>query len=390
VRALARTARCAAALAAAALLAACSGTLEDAVSKVIPSEPSYKSSRSVPPLEVPPDLSSSTINDAMPIPEVGGAPSEITYSEYARQRNPGAGQQVAASGVLPKLANVRIEREGDKRWLVIDAEPAQVWPRVRDFWLSQGFLIALEDPSIGIMETDWAEKRENFRTGISKFLANLSSALYGAATRDKFRTRLERGTRPGTTEVYISHRGAEEIVKEINRKRSEDLKVWQPRPSDPELEAEMLQRLMLYLGVERERARQMVAQSRERPSRARLVTDNRGAKVLAVADQFSRVWRRTGLALDRVGFTVEDRDRSKGLYFVRYVDPDSTGEEKKGFFSRLKFWGDGDKKEVRDAYLISLTASDGDTMIVVLDERGERVTGRTADRILGLLEQQLR
>ncbi len=378
-------------LALAMLAAGCSGSLSDVVDRVVPGEPVYKSSRSAEPLEVPPDLSSSTINDTMAIPAGAPASGEATYSEYQRQQaGAGAGSATRVAGVLPQIRNVRVEHLGDKRWLVVRADPAQVWPRVRDFWLQQGFLIAMEDPGIGIMETDWAEKREQFRSGISKFLSKLSSALYGAAIRDKFRTRLERGADPGTTEIYVSHRGVEEIIKETDRKRGETLRKWQPRPADPELEAEMLNRLMVSFGIEQQQARQMVASRSERQARARLMRDNQGGSVLEVSEDFSRAWRRTGLALDRVGFTVEDRDRSRGLYYVRYVDPDTATKSDGGFFSKLKFWGDGDAKKGASAYLISLTGADENTSIVVLDERGERERSATAERILGLLEAQLR
>ncbi len=214
-------------------------------------------------------------------------------------------------------------------------------------------------------------------------------------TRDKFRTRLERGTVPETTEVYVSHRGAEEVStgkvsRALDDTGSEEVYVWQMRPSDPELEAEMLNRLVIALGVQQETATKLVAQAPERPARARLVSDGEGAKVLDVQDNFSRAWRRTGLALDRVGFTVEDRDRSRGLFYVRYLDTDraDAGAEK-GFFSALKFWGD-DEKAAAGEYLVSLIGKQATTQIVILDVDGKRETSETADRILSLLHEQLK
>lgn len=385
---------------AAVLTGACGGTLDETLDEYLPKkEAQYKSSTSLPPLEVPPDLSSAAINDSLPVPGPTAA-GTATYSEYA-----GGGQTRAVAiqnVVLPEPDSARIERSGDKRWLVVKATPAQVWPRVREFWLEQGFLINMEDPSIGIIETDWSEQRHEFRDSgfVKRMMRRLSSALYGAATRDKFRTRLERGTEPGTTEIYISHRGAEE-VSTASRTRpatpadDNDSKVWQPRPADPELEAEMLSRMLINFGMEEQRARTMMAETRERRERATMVRQQDGAKALALQENFSRAWRRTGLALDRVGFTVEDRDRSRGLYFVRYVDPevDVAGEEQKGFFSKLKFWGSDEKPVRDDAYLISLIGGkDGDetTQVVILNKRGEPENSDTADRILSLLHEQLK
>jgi len=379
---------------AAIALTACSSTIEDTIDSVLPKrEATYKSSRSLPPLEVPPDLSSATLNDTLQVPE--GSTGSATYSEYA---GGGATREVSArSSVLPDLANARVERSGDKRWLVLEAPPADVWPRLRDFWLQQGFLIEREDPSIGIMETDWAEQRESIKGGfIDNLMTKLSSAFYGVATRDKFRSRLERGQHAGQTEVYVSHRGAEEVVTQAaaSSPSADDVRSWQPRPADPELEAEMLTRLMVFFGTQEEAARQQIAETRDARERARIARDG-GGSVLTLDESFSRAWRRTGLALDRVGFTVEDRDRSRGLFFVRYVDPnrDVKGEDD-GFLSKLAFWrGDEARDTSQDGYLISLIGGrDGaeSTQVVVLNREGERDPSDTANRILTLLHEQLR
>lgn len=365
-------------------LAACSGNLEQSLDEVLPAkEAKYKSSKSLPPLEIPPDLQSGTLHDAMLLPGEGSLGS-ASYSQYQNaNQNPAA---LASKQILPELTDVRVERSGDKRWLVINAPPDQVWPRVRSFWLENGLLIKMEDPSIGIMETDWAENRADIPQGfIRRFLEKVTTRLYSATTRDKFRVRLERGTERGSTELYVSHRGAEEVTQG-------DTTVWQPRPSDPELEAEILNRMLVYFGVERERARTLLASRAERRERAHMVKESSGVAALALDEDFSRAWRRTGLALDRVGFTVEDRDRSRGLYYVRYVDPLRDTGEKKGWLSKLKFWGDDDeaRNEEDDAYLISLVGDGQTTQVVVLNTRGEREASATADRILGLLHEQLK
>ncbi len=375
-------------------LAGCSGTTENLLDPILPEQDAaYKSSKTAPPLDVPPDLSSATLNDAMVVPSL--AQGSATYSAYANA----SGSQVASagsSGVLPRLNGVRVERAGSERWLVVDVPPGVVWPKVRNFWLSQGFLIEMEDPSIGIMQTDWAEKQTRFDGGaISNFFSKLSSDLYGATTRDMFRTRLEHGTIPGTTEVYVSHRGAEYVsTGKVNRALeatgAEEVYVWQPRPSDPELEAEMLNRLIIAFGVNKETATTLVAKAPERRPRAYIVRDGEGSSVLDLQDNFSRAWRRTGLALDRVGFTVEDRDRSRGLYYVRYIDTDKADSGKnEGFFASLKFWGD-DEASDQNEYLVSLVGKQSTTQIVILDTDGKRENSETANRILGLLHQQLK
>ena len=365
-------------------LAGCSGNLEEGLDQVLPSkEPVYKSSRSLPPLEVPPDLQSAGIQDAYLLP---GENTQGTATLSGQNQGASSAQHYA---VLPQLTDVRVERNGDKRWLVVNAPADAVWPTVRHFWLEHGHLIRLEEPSVGIMETAWAENRADIPQGmIRNLLEKISTKLYSAATRDKFRVRLERGIEPGTTELYLSHRGAEEVAQG-------DGFVWQPRPSDPELEAEMLNRMLVFFGINREKANQILASQPQHKERAHMVRANDGFTTLALDEDFSRAWRRTGLALDRVGFTVEDRDRSRGLYFVRYIDPlKDVGLEEgdDGWLSKLKFWGEEDQQTGpgQDAYLISLIGEGDSTQVVVLNTNGVREASSTVDRILSLLHEQLK
>ena len=374
-----------AAAAAFCLLSACANVDERLGDVLSGGEPDYKSSKRLPSLEVPPDLSSQTIQDSMTVPGTGSA----TWTDYSAEDS-GEDQ---GSGLLLDFSQVRVERSGDERWLVVNAAPDAVWPRVRAFWLQQGFAIEVDEPNIGIMETDWAEERTKFPGGIfGRLLGELSTALTGAAVRDKFRTRLERGAESGVTEIYISHRGAEEVGPSSTRRNvqsgAEARRVWQPRTADPELEAEMLTRMMVFFGVQKDHARKIVAEVPERPARARIVKDSSGASVLSIDDDFARAWRRTGLALDRIGFTVEDRNRSRGLYFVRYVDPDQDLGEEDGFLSRLAFWRKEPSPQTAE-YLVNLIGGEEVTQVIVLDKEGERSVSETADRILNLLLEEL-
>ena len=370
------------------LAGGCSGTLED----VWPDrQPDYKSSRSAPPLEVPPDLTSSSMRDSLPIPGV-----DATYSQYAG--GSGSGGTRSGSEVLPVIDDARIERGGGQRWLVVGMKPEETWSRLPDFWIEQGFDIETAKPDIGVMETNWAEKRIPLPAGILKrAVQRISDALYGVAVRDRFRTRIEHGDEPGTTEIYISHRGAEQIVvgDETHDARVEGLgrMVWQPRPRDPGLEAEMLSRLMVFLGVDEQRADTIAAAGGAPPApRARLVREDDGKTALVLGEGFSRAWRRTGIALDSVGFTVEDRDRSRGLFFVRYADrEDGPRDEDGGWLSGLKFWGDDDDAEQDDdAHVVRVIGeTPATTRIIVVDRDGARDGSPAASRILSVLHEQL-
>jgi outer membrane protein assembly factor BamC len=346
-------------------------------------EAEYRQSRSLPPLEVPPDLMRPAEDAALRLPQDVGGDGTTTYSDYA-SANVGRHREPApAEGVLPQVLGVRVERSGAQRWLVVDAPPSEVWPKLRQFWVENGLTIEREDPATGIMETNWAENRANIpEGGIRGLIEKVTPSVYSSATRDKYRTRLERGLEPGTTEVYVAHRGVEEVSQGENF-------VWQSRPPDSGLEAEMLYRMLLYLGSEPQEAQQLLTATAESKPGAKLVQDETGT-LLELDEDFARGWQRTGLALDRVGFTVTDRDRSRGIYYVRYVDP-TKDTQKKGFLSRLKFWGGDDATPKQAEYLVSLSGVEGEPLeVVVLDVEGNREKSQTANRILSLLYEQLK
>ena len=371
-----------AALVIAAMLSACSS-----LPKLESDRVEYKSAaKKLPPLDIPPDLTRPTADDRYAVPDIGPK-GQATYSDYSKDR--AVTPDTAKASVLPSQANARVERSGNQRWLVVKGEPDAVWNVVKDFWQETGLIVNVEKPEAGVMETDWAESRAKVDAGaVRNFLGKLLDTMYSTAERDKFRTRLERGSEPGTTEIYISHRGMEEVYTTSAHEQTK----WQPRPPDPDLEAEMLRRLMLSFGVKQDRAKVEVAAA-QAPVRATLLKEKDGAGTLSVNDQFDRAWRRVGLALDRVGFTVEDRDRSKGLYFVRYVDPDADNKtaQSKGFFAKLNPFNKGDRKPSSDQFRIQVKDADNDaSQVSVLGKDGSREKSDTATRILSLLYEQLK
>ena len=213
--------------------------------------------------------------------------------------------------------------------------------------------------------------------------------------RDRYRTRVERGTEPATTDIHISHRGAQQTVvgDESPNAQRDGLgeRVWLPLPSDPGFEAEMLSRLMLFLGVEEKRAEAIVAATAPAASLARLVREEDGAMALDLDEGFSPAWRRVGLALDRTGFVVEDRDRSRGLFFVRNDGSENVAQdEDEGWFSRLKFWKSDDADDEAVTYLVHVKEDTLDTSrVVVLNKDGAREDSPAASRILTVLHEQL-
>ena len=291
-------------------LAACSTLDSDKID--------YKSAAKAPTLVVPPDLTQLSRDSRYAVP--GGT---VTASGLAV---PQVGTAVPTAAAA--LGDVRIERDGNQRWLVVGRPADGLWQPVTDFWKENGFLLTLEQANLGIMETDWAENRAKIpQDFIRNALGKVLDTLYSSGERDKFRTRLERNANGGT-DIFISHRGLVENYSDSQKQST----IWQPRPADPELETEFLRRLMVKLGATQAQAKAAPVADAS-PKIARVTTIN-GQPVLAIDADFDRAWRRVGLSLDRTNFTVEDRDRTKGIYFVRYVEP-SANKGEPNFFSKL-------------------------------------------------------
>jgi len=345
----------------------------------------YKSEKKLPPLEIPPDLTTPPRDDRFQVPDAGKPGAPTTLSAYNAERS--AVAKPGSTGILPDIDGVHIERTASERWLVVPEPAEKVWPIVKEFWQDNGFLIKTEIPDAGVMETDWAENRANvsqdgFRNAINGFL----SGAYGTGDRDKFRTRLERGAQPNTTEIYITHRGVSEVYTDSYRNAT----TWQAKPQDPGLEAEFLRLLMIRFGASESKAKAQLAAAQADP-KAKLVSNAGGSGTIELSEPFDRAWRRVGLVLDRVGFTVEDRDRSKGVYFVRYVDPedDAVGKTSTGFLSKLAFWRDPPDPKTGQ-YRVFVKDSNASSEVQVLNKEGGPDNSDTAKRILSLLQQQLK
>lgn len=336
------------------------------------------------PLEVPPDLTQ-LAREGRYQPQGG------TVSASALQAGAQAGTAPAAgAAVAPNtLGDVRIVREGNQRYLVSTQTPEQLWPQLRSFWLERGFTLAVDNADAGVMETEWAENRAKLpQDGIRSLLGKVLDSLYSTSERDRYRTRVERAP-GGGSEIYIAHRGLQEVY--TNQQR--DSTMWQPRPTDPLLEGEFLSRLMVKLGGAKDdaSARTTVAAATTAPAapaRARVVAGQAGA-AMEVDEAFDRAWRRVGLALDRGGFTVEDRDRSAGLYYVRYVDPKLAGQEEPGFFSKL-FGLDKDGSKLLQRYRLAVKADGQKTQVAVLNNQGSADGGDAAKQIVARLVDELK
>ena len=350
------------------MLAACSTVLEtDKVNYKSDTEDKGQAS-----LEVPPDLSKINRNKRYEMPN----------GKFSANQKDDGKAAVNPDGTLRmQLADVEVKRSGNQMWLDIGRPPEELWPQVRDFWKESGFVLAREDQKIGLMETDWAENRAKLpQDFIRRSLGKLAESLYSTGERDKFRIRLER-TSNNHTELFVSHRGLIEVYTDSLKKGT----TWQPRPSDPELEKEFLRRIMVLLAPATpnpEKALEQVAVI----SASKLISLN-GSPAVSFNQGFDIAWRRVGVALDRNGFTVEDRDRKQGIYFVRYVEVGPEGDE--GFFTKwfgkAKSGAQGPKQ-----YRLKLQNGEGgSTSILILNSSGEPDKTEIGQKIAKLLVSEL-
>ncbi len=344
----------------------------------------YRGAKKAANLEVPPDLTALQRDNRYAVPDGKGV---ATASGFQQQMGAQGAMAPVAGSLQPigpvSTDAVSVQRNGDQRWLVVKQTPEQLWPQLRQFWENQGFAIETESATTGTMETNWVENRSKIpQDFIRRSIGKVFDSAYSTGERDKFRTRLER-LPDGSTEIWISHRGAEEVLQGAQKETT----IWTVRPNDPGLEAQFLGRLVAQLtGVkETKPAETMVANAPVAPQQATLV-----GNAVELSEGFDRAWRRVGLALDRVGFTVEDRDRVQGVYFVRYVDPDAANKD--GFFKKLFTFGADDKAKEAQRYRVIVKAEQGasTSQVSVQTNDGKLETGETGAKILKLLADELK
>ncbi|RFC35066.1 MAG: Beta-barrel assembly machine subunit BamC [Candidatus Nitrotoga sp. SPKER] len=347
----------------------------------------YKSAATkIPALEVPPDLTTPVIRNQHTIP---GSDGEVVtnFSDFVK------GGQMAQVGVattvLPEVKNVHLERNGTQRWLVVGGKVESVWPVVKEFWQEQGFVIKTDNPAAGLIETDWTERRAKIQqSGLSKILGNVFDKLHSSGLQDMYRTRLERSKDGSSSEIYISHSGMEEAL-DVDKNGYK----WRPRPNDPELEASMLQLLMIKLGGGTENQVQagQISKSQEVATAPKLQEIN-GNKIIILNEPFDKSWRKVGLALDQAGIEVKDKDRISGIYFV---NPSKDIAKKKSWVNNLMFWrNDSDQKptnkdsiEGAARYQVTVRENNTGCEVSVLNQGAakDKVTQRMTD----LLYKQL-
>jgi outer membrane protein assembly factor BamC len=354
------------------LLAGCSSLEESKID--------YKSASQAPTLEIPPDLTQLKRDNRYQV--TGSASALATATSPATRSVNDAGTATNQAG------DAKIVRNGSQRYLMVQRSADSVWEPLREFWKDNGFVLSTDQPELGIMETEWAENRAKLpQDFIRRAVGKMFDALYSTGERDRFRTRVER-TDKGL-EITITHRGMAEIYTSALK----DQTTWSPRPADSELEIEFLRRLMLRLGGTQSSAAN-VANAATTPVAASsgLATDVKVTKInqlpaIEIKDGFDRAWRRLGVAIDRTGFTVEDRDRAQGVFFVRYAPPGSPDKEP-GFFAKM--FSSEKAIPTLAKYRIAVTSKGDVSTVQVQAADGIPETSANAEKIIKLLADEIK
>ena len=360
-------------------MTACSGNKKD-----LPKLDYQTQTRKIVKLEVPPDLNNPDQGNLYQVPAGSGA---VRASDLSRRTS--ATQQAANSEVLKSVKGVRLERDGNQRWIEVQGKsPAEIWPLLKAFWQENGFDIKSEEPGIGQMETEWAENRAKIpQDGLRRLLDKVGlGGIYSTSERDKFIIRIEQ-SKNGTTDVFFAHKGMKEVYADKNK----DTTTWQPAANDPNLEAAFLARFMQYMGVDQQQAENALTQSVAKRSGNELarIDDN----TLLVSGDYGRNWRRTALALDRIGLNVLGQNIERHAFLVQQApnESEAVSTKKPGFFSRM--FGKGKKVEKPAAYpeiIVFVEPINGGSRIRLLNKDGSAYNGSDASTLISRLHTELR
>ena len=360
-------------------MTACSGN-----KKALPKLDYQTQTRKIVKLEVPPDLTNPDQGNLYQVPAGSGA---VRASDLSRRTS--ATQQAANSEVLKSVKGVRLERDGNQRWVEVQGKsPAEIWPLLKAFWQENGFDIKSEEPGIGQMETEWAENRAKIpQDGLRRLLDKVGlGGIYSTSERDKFIIRIEQ-SKNGTTDVFFAHKGMKEVYADKNK----DTTTWQPAANDPNLEAAFLARFMQYMGVDQQQAENALTQSGAKRSGNELARID--GNTLLVSGDYGRNWRRTALALDRIGLNVLGQNIERHAFLVQQApnESEAVSTKKPGFFSRM--FGKGKKVEKPAAYpeiIVFVEPVNGGSRIRLLNKDGSAYNGSDASTLISRLHTELR
>ena len=332
-------------------------------------------------LELPPDLVDTREESNFELPSTISGDGEI-----------GRGQ----IPVVAKVESLKLESSGDMYWLSVEQPVTDLYQMVKNFWAEQGYRLVVDEPVIGVMQTEWVYKEEGADQRSENWFLQLFDEAELSASQDQFRTRIERGP-GGDNRIYIAHRGTEYQyvfdARDTGRNTGTSAPTdnqWRFRQPEPELEIEMLSRLMLHLGLRQAEVDEQVASLKLYSPQAFMhLNSEENSPYLIIKSPYQIAWNRILHQLDRLNFEIAKKEYKSGLteegvIFVNtMVEEDS---EKGGFFSFLS----GSDTNKRQMVLVLSEESHELTRVDLENNAGDYDTSPEGAEFMTLLYQRIR
>ncbi len=351
----------------------------------------YLKSDNVAPLILPEGVNKDALSELYPIPAISAA--DFGYDANATEYDVPRPMPLSANMLQD---NIKIQRVGENAWILVNAAPGELWPRVRNFLNANDLKVSRADLKQGVIETDWLQ----FKTDLN--------------SQDKYRLQIDQGVQPETSEIHITHVNVASAVKP-----SVDPE-WPTKSMNPEREKWLLDELSATLASDQtEGGTSMLAQGIGVAAKANLGMFKNESIMTLKLDK-TRAMATVSYAAKHDGFQLYESDANLGLFYVYY---ENAQDAKPGWFRRFfriglnpkpetspyslaqisanMLQGDAfenagysirdDEKELEDApgYLIVVTGQEGNYMIRARDPYGKRLKAREARELLTVLRKNL-
>jgi outer membrane protein assembly factor BamC len=331
-------------------------------------------------LELPPDLSKLEAESEFELPVGFSGPEPTAKDEVP---------------VLARVESLRLEGSGDLYWLSVEEPVDNLYQLIKNFWLSEGYRLMLDEPVIGIMQTEWVLTEQGANDEGASWFENVFASDDLTASQDQYRTRIELDQTGNASRIYIAHRGTEYIyVVEGggNKQQQADTgdNEWRFRQPEPELEVEMLSRLMIFLGLQKAEVEQQVANARLfSPRASKHIDTSEQSPFLIVKDPYQIAWNRVYHQLERMNFEIAAVDRKNllGEGAITINAQVTEGKEDQGVFS---FFSRSSETVEKQIILVLAEETHQLTRVMIETIGGDFDTSPAGAAFLDLLYQKIR
>jgi outer membrane protein assembly factor BamC len=331
-------------------------------------------------LELPPDLSEIEEESKFELP-VGFSGAEST----AKDKVP----------VLARVDSLRLEGSGNLYWLTVEEPLENLYQLVKNFWFSEGYRLMVDEPVIGIMQTEWVLTEQGPPEEDSAWYENLFAEDNLSASQDQYRTRVELDQAGNASRIYIAHRGTEFVyVLETGNDQQQvddNDNQWRFRQPEPELEIEMLSRLMIFLGLQKAEVEQQVANAKLfSPRASQHIDSSEKSPFLIVKDPYQIAWNRVYHQLERMNFEIEKSEFKSGLSGEGAITINAQVTESKDDKGLFSFFSQSSETVEKQIVVVLAEETHQLTRVMIETDEGDFDTSRAGAAFLDLLYQKIR